>query len=387
MHVKPFLHKLLGSVTHNSTRNSLIDKVIALTSSKKMTLTGLGRALKRKNIQERSAIKAVDRFLRNVFFQETNSIIYKALSLLMIGNQIRPEIIVDWSKIPNQEAYVLRAALAATGRAITLYEEVHQAKKVGNVFTQKRFLKNFNKLVPSDSKPIIITDAGFKSSWFKEVLKLEWSFVGRVRQLNQIEYSEDGKIFKKCIELAKKGNATAKCLGKLLFGKTNPYSMWCYVVKKKIKGRKKRLKNGKVDNHTNSKQYSRGEREGWVIVSSIAPSCSLIAKRIIAIYSRRMTIEEGFRDLKSSRYGFGMEQNKTIDQKRLIVWLMLAAVASLLAWVVGYSAEKNKIHYQFQANSIKHRRVLSFFYLGCRVIIKKIKIPIIPLEEINFFER
>ena len=80
-----------------------------------------------------------------------------------------------------------------------------------------------------------------------------------------------------------------------------------------------------------------------------------------------------------------MQENKTERQERLIVWLLLAALASLFAWVVGRAAETKGLQYQFQANSIRHRRVLSLFYLGCEVIRKNINLPI-DLEMIFFNE-
>lgn len=384
MHARTFLHKLLSSVTHMSRLKLLTTMVEALIDVKTMTLTGMARGLNR-SIQERSAIRTVDRFLGNKFFQNENAIIFKEIISFTIGNEMRPEIIVDWSKIPNNKTSVLRASFAATGRAITLYEEVHPEKKMGNVSVQNKFLKKLKNMLPLECKPIIVTDAGFKSSWFKEVLELGWDYIGRVRQLKQIEYSQDGKRFKKCKELTKIATFTPKSFGEIILSKTNPFVTYCYLVKKKIKGRKKRLKNGKIDKNRTSKQHSQGHREGWVIVSSLTPNKSTIAKKIMNIYSRRMTIEESFRDLKSTQYGFGMDQNKTIKQKRLIVWLLLAALACLLAWIVGYFAEKAGLHHQFQANSIKNRRVLSFFYLGCEVIRKKHKLLIAP-SNIVFFE-
>jgi hypothetical protein len=55
---------------------------------------------------------------------------------------------------------------------------------------------------------------------------------------------------------------------------------------------------------------------------------------------------------------------------------------SLIAWIVGYAAEKKKLHYDFQANTYRHRRVLSFFYLGCQIIRKNIDVPV-ELDEIQ----
>ena len=84
-----------------------------------------------------------------------------------------------------------------------------------------------------------------------------------------------------------------------------------------------------------------------------------------------MQIEEGFRDLKSSKYGFGFENARSKNKKRIEILLLIASVASFIAWLIGWATEKNKLHYQFQSNTIKNRRVLSLFYLGCRVIKKE----------------
>lgn len=93
-------------------------------------------------------------------------------------------------------------------------------------------------------------------------------------------------------------------------------------------------------------------------------------------YKKRMTIEENFRDTKSTKYGFSFDKNEPIKPERFTVWLMLAALASLVCWLTGAAAEQLNLHHDFQANSYKHRRVLSFFYLGCQVIRKKIHTPI-----------
>lgn len=87
-----------------------------------------------------------------------------------------------------------------------------------------------------------------------------------------------------------------------------------------------------------------------------------------------MQIEEGFRDLKSSRYGFGFENAYSKKRDRIAVLLLIAMLASFIAWLIGWAAEKEGMHYQFQSNTIKNRRVISLFFLGCRIIRRKIKI-------------
>ena len=83
-----------------------------------------------------------------------------------------------------------------------------------------------------------------------------------------------------------------------------------------------------------------------------------------------MQIEEGFRDLKSTKYGFGFEHVNTRHIYRLNIFFLLAMLSTFLAWIMGWLAEKSNLQGQYQANSIKHIRILSLFYLGCRVIIR-----------------
>ncbi len=91
-----------------------------------------------------------------------------------------------------------------------------------------------------------------------------------------------------------------------------------------------------------------------------------------------MTIEENFRDTKSHRFGFGLKENVCLSPQRFSVWLMLIALATLIAFYVGYWIERAGLHRQFQANSYKHRRVLSFVFIGCQAI-KNNKIPIFDI--------
>ena len=123
---------------------------------------------------------------------------------------------------------------------------------------------------------------------------------------------------------------------------------------------------------THSLDHRKSGQEPWILASSL--SGPGIEKKVIKIYKKRMQIEEGFRSLKSSRYGLGFENAYSKKIERIEVLLLIAAVASFIAWLVGWVSEKEKIHYQFQSNTVKKRRVLSLFYLGCQVIKRKIKI-------------
>lgn len=89
--------------------------------------------------------------------------------------------------------------------------------------------------------------------------------------------------------------------------------------------------------------------------------------------SLRGQIEEGFRDLKSARFGLSFEHANCRKAERIEIFLLIAMLACLIAYITGIAAESENLHQQFQINTVK-RRVLSYFFLGCRVIVKRIRI-------------
>ncbi len=50
-----------------------------------------------------------------------------------------------------------------------------------------------------------------------------------------------------------------------------------------------------------------------------------------------MQIEEGFRDMKSTKFGLGYEQNKSVKKQRLTILVLLTTLASLVAILLGLS--------------------------------------------------
>lgn len=104
----------------------------------------------------------------------------------MIGNK-RPVIIVDWSDFElGREWLMIKAALPTGGRAITLYEQVFPFKRYNSPSAHRDFLRALHAILPMDCRPIIVTDAGFRGPWFREVEKYGWDWVGRIR--NKIKY-------------------------------------------------------------------------------------------------------------------------------------------------------------------------------------------------------
>lgn len=382
MHVNAIVQDLLGTSIHKTRLDTLSVMVDGVIDCKELKLTSLGRHLKIDG-KECSAINRVDRFLGNKFYQTQSIEIYRAITRKAVGSIVTPLLIVDWSSIPGShltssgEHCLLRASLAAQGRSITLYEEVHPKSKEGNARVHREFLGCLKSLLPIGCKPCILTDAGFKNPWFKAVLDLGWDYIGR---LNSTVHYDNGTGFRPLSELFRQATNKPQEIGSVVVAKTNPMATKIYLYKKPAKGRKHRGKTGKIITNKQSRKNAKSNREPWILAASL--NGNQIEQLIIKYYKLRMTIEESFRDTKSQYYGLSLNENITLNVKRYIVWILLAALVAFIAWIVGYSAEKLKLHHDFQANTYRHRRVLSFFFLGCQIIRKKIDIPI-DLDDIQ----
>lgn len=363
MHHLDIVEKSLTNVIHGKRLNTLKQMVSSAFVAESLTVTQLGRALSSSS-SEKNNIKKADRFLSNDKIHTEYPLICNKLCSYLIATGSSPYVLVDWTKMPHKNFQVLRASLAGTGRAITLYEEIHAEKYLASPKVHKQFLLSLKRILP-DCNPIIVTDAGFSVPWFKAVLANNWNYIGRVR--GNRYYCPAPNMWFKFADLKDIATKTPRYLGEVLFTKKHAFNTNLYVVKKTPLGRHALNKAGTIRKDSNSKSKSRAAIEPWCLVTSLKNTSNTPAI-VTKIYQTRMQIEESIRDLKSTKFGFGFEHMMSYKPKRILILLLIGMVATFIAYITGLVAENEKLHYQFQANSIKHRRVLSLVYLGRRII-------------------
>jgi len=363
------LHKILiKSVPqmHKMRCHVLLDAVESLLSGCFLTVTDLGRKLNRK-ARAKHNIKCMDRLLSNSHLQKERKSIYKTLCHTLCANLPRPVILVDWSDIVEQDRIMLiRAALVIDGRAIPLYESIYPLKKYNTPKIHRCFLKELKTLLPPHCVPIIVTDAGFRGPWFKAVEALGWYWLGRVR--NCINYRLQTRAkWRRTTDLYYRATRKMTYLGEAELGKKKPYPCHLYLYKKVSKKRKTNRSVMQYAKHSNNDVFIKQQSEPWLIASNLPPEM-YSPKKIMHLYGTRMQIEEGFRDLKSDKFGFGLTISRSKNIERLNILLMIAALATLCLWWVGLYAEQQGWHRHFQANTIRKRRVLSIPFLALQVI-------------------
>lgn len=353
---------------HSKRISALSDAVEALMHGKRLTLTYLARNLQSKT-KERHCIRKIDRLLGNFKLHSEIKYCYKSHAIMLLRKEPRPIISVDWAATDKRKDWhILRATLNIEGRGHVIYQEVHPQCKSNSREVQHAFLEKLKSIVPDNCRPVIVTDAGFRFPWFNKVRQLGFDFVGRLRQKVIYRNTISRKWHKNCLDLYDQATPKAKYLGIMQFTKRLAFACHVVLCRKSKKNRKHINRSGKRTNNNASNRCARSQRDPWLLVTSLTIDLAMSAEKIVSYYAKRMQIEEDFRDIKSHRYGFGLRYSLTNQAKRLEVLLLIAALACLICWLMSLSAIKKRLHYDYQSNSIKTRKVLSNIYLACQLV-------------------
>lgn len=380
MHILKLLHNLLNAASKKIDKrihNTLLAASFTLSEHKQLSIFGLGRHLESK-AQVKHNIKRIDRLFGNEELHEKNCIYYKEITSILLKFNNRPIVIIDWSGLTKcGKFHFLRASVAVGGRTLTLLDMTFQEKEVASPKAHKKFLEQLALILPQGCKPIIVTDAGFRCPWFKLILKYGWDFIGRVRNNTQYQKDNDNKWSSVKSLYTQAGTSPLFLLTGLL-AKSNSVQCHFYVVKENKKNRiRKNLKGQKIQSSF-SKKHGRRENEPLLVVTSLNPN-EHTPKHIIDRYKKRMQIEEAFRDIKNSKNGLSMRHCRSYTLSRLNTALLIANIAMILLWIIGLSVKKQKKHYSYQANTIRHKNILSTFTIGWQYLRKQGKNLLKPL--------
>ena len=293
--------------------------------------------------------------------------IYSNLTQGLIGTKQRPVIIVDWSDMDEcKRHFLLRASVPLYGRSLTLYEEVHTAKTKEKPKTHRQFLQTLKSLLPPGCRPILVTDAGFRTPWFKQIEAFGWDWVGRIRNRHEVQLPGEEEWIP-CKSLYPQATSIPKTLGHARVTASNPIACQLVLYKGKPKGRVHLNRFGQRARSAHSRKQATAQREPWLLGTSL-PAGFKLAQKVVKLYAFRMQIEEAFRDLKSTRFGLSLELHRSYQVERLQVLLLVATLALMVAWLMGKATELTGQHRHYQANTVKDRVVLSTIFIGLKVI-------------------
>jgi hypothetical protein len=142
-------------------------------------------------------------------------------------------------------------------------------------------------------------------------------------------------FFKKIIKINNKWS-TVKEFIPLIYKKTKEYGdvyltkeheYHCRLVTtcKSPKGRKQKISRGKISSKIGGGSYEKSSKEPWILATSLS-SEKYKADNIVTLYSKRMQIEETFRDIKSHQFGLSGRYVRALNVLRWATLILLASI-------------------------------------------------------------
>ena len=98
--------------------------------------------------------------------------------------------------------------------------------------------------------------------------------------------------------------------------------------------------------------HAQDMKEPWCLVTS---NRDVTAPQIIKLYSKRWTVEPGFRDTKDLRFGLGLCAIRIADPQRRDRLLLLNAFAVVLLTLLGAAGESLGMDRHLKSNTVKTR--------------------------------
>ncbi len=315
----------------------------------------------------RHRIKCVDRLLGNEALHTARESIYAALAARWLIGLRQVLLVIDWSDLTvDQRWHWLRASVAVEGRSVTLYEEVHPQRLLTNPDVHRRFLGRVAKLLPPGCEPIVMTDAGFRATWFKAVAAHGWPFLGRIRGRALVRPA--GGMWTRATGFYGQATERACDLGLHDYAHTNPIGVRLILVKQRALGRHRLNMYGQRRTGRTSTKCARRAREPWLL--AVSPCLAhLNARSIVRLYSQRMRIEQSFRDTKNLRWGQGLHSTRSRSQQRLQMLLLVAHLAMFVHRLIGEAAKARKLELFFMATRRTTRPEISLLTLARRILL------------------
>lgn len=358
----------------------LVDLSSAALNGQALALTQLALGSASKTTL-RHRVKAVDRLLGNPSFAAEHLDIYRTLAARWLTGVSPLLIVVDWSSLSADMGWHwLRASVVVEGRSITLYEEVHPRRYLAAYAVHRRFLARLACVLPEQqSAPVILTDAGFRGTWFALIKAQGWNWVGRIRNREfvcRVVVGQHDAADKKSPRwfpaktLYVGACAASENLGLFDTTRNKPNRSRLVRVKRLPTARKHRYPSGKERRDSQSKKIAAAAREPWLL--SCSPGLAhLSAEAIVSLYAQRMKIEQSFRDTKNERFGLGLTRSLSHGQRRLDALLLIGHIASIAKRLIGETAKSMQLQLELisRKQARHHQRAqISVLTIATRVI-------------------
>lgn len=283
----------------------------------------------------RHGVKQVDRFLSNRAIEV--DALTPSWARFVVAERKEVVVALDWTDFEKDDHTTLSAYVVTKhGRATPLaWKTVTKStlKTRRNDF-EYELIERLHNAIPVDVAVTVLADRGFGDQKLYALLaSLGWDFVIRFRQCILVEDREGTK--KSAEEWVPKSGRATMLKDVHVTNDRAPVAAVVVVHQAKMK-------------------------EPWCLATSLSAKS---ASDIVALYAKRFTIEETFRDAKDLRFGMGLSATHIRDAGRRDRLLLLAAIAHALLTLLGAASERTGMDAYLKVNTAK-KRTHSLFRQG-----------------------
>jgi hypothetical protein len=335
--VRAFLDSVLGEDIHTKRVDSLANATLGVMTGASLGVAVIGKSLAQaRGLLPKHAIKQVDRLLSNSRLEAWD--VFATWVPETVGSRTDIVVAMDWTDFDADGQATLALKLVTRhGRATPLVwlsvlkDELKDARND----CEDACLRRLADLLPDGVRATLLADRGFADTkLFGFLADLGFDYVIRLKSNTKLSAAD---------------------------GTARPAREWVGQG-----GRARKLRDAAVtEAHCPVGAavcvHAKDMKEPWCLVTG---NRDATASQVIKLYSKRWTVEPGFRDTKDLRFGMGLSAIRITDPQRRDRLLLLNAFAVLLLTLLGAAGESLGMDRHLKSNTVKTRSH-SLFRQGC----------------------
>jgi hypothetical protein len=307
---------------------SLGNGVVGVLHAAVLAIHAIGHAYaKVANIQPKSGVKQVDRYLSNEGFDLSR--VLRSWVSFVVGARKEIVVVLDWTDFEKDDHTTLAAYLVTRhGRATPLVWQTVQKSTLEGKRNDYEYalIERLHSALDKDVAITLLADRGFGDQKLYDYLALlGWDFVIRFRGCIVVENTS---------------------------GVSKPASEWLPDSGRATMLRDVRVTKSRARVPAVVVVHGAKMKEAWCLATTLSTKK---ASEVVKLYGKRFSIEETFRDQKDLHFGMGLSATHIRDALRRDRLLLLAAVAQALLTLLGAASEEAGLDRYFKGNTVKHR--------------------------------
>ena len=335
--VHAFLESLFGEDLHAKRVQSLALATLGVIHAASLSVYAIGQAVAlARGTQGKHGVKQVDRLLSN-----TGIPVWQLLALwvpYVLGQRTEALVALDWTDFePDDQTTLVASLITKHGRPTPLVWMTVQKSALKGLRNEVEdaVVLRLRELIPAEVKVTLLADRGFADQKLYALLQqVGFEYVVRFRQAITVTNTQ-GERRAAADWVPHAGHLRKLPQALVTADRTQVGAVVC--VKKK------------------------GMKQPWCLATSLQNASGA---EVVALYSHRFSIEEGFRDIKDLRFGMGLSSVRIAEPDRRDRLLLLSALACALLTLLGAAGESLGMERHLKANTVK-RRTYSLFRQGC----------------------